>query len=88
VPVIGPQNTFVLGDSAGGQITLSSVIYLRDNNSGQPSRLFLIAPVLGAAMDNPGIAAVEPLLPIPEGRAARRRIVDTINGTPPGWLRR
>jgi acetyl esterase/lipase len=130
----GSRDTFVLGDSAGGQIALSSAIHLRDNNSEQPSRVFLIAPVLDAAMDNPGIAAVAPrdpwlscagvhvyarywrghlslddplvsplsaalegltaltifsgtrdilypLLPIPEGCAARRRIVDTINST-------
>lgn len=166
----GAEATFVLGDSAGGQIALSSAIYLRDNNSEQPRRLFLIAPVLDAAMSNPAIAAVEPsdpwlscagvhvyaqhwrgqlsledpmvsplcasldgltaitifsgtrdilnpdarllagkaaaagvdvdyvqgegmvhvypLLPIPEGRAARRHIVGAINGTPYGLLRR
>jgi acetyl esterase/lipase len=161
----GPRPTFVLGDSAGGQIALSSAIWLRDRGFDQPARTFLIAPVLDAAMANPEIAAVEPrdpwlsrpgigeyarywrgelsiddplvsplsaalggltaltvftgtrdilnpdahllageaaaagvdvdfvegegmvhvypLLPIPEGRAARRHIVDTINGTPP-----
>jgi acetyl esterase/lipase len=160
----GRQGMFVLGDSAGGQIALSSAIYLRDNNSEQPSRVFLISSVLDATMGNPAIAAVKPsdpwlscagihvyarhwrgnlnldnpmvsplfaapegltaitiftgtrdilnpdarllagkaaaagvdvdyvqgegmvhtypLLPIPEGRAARRHIVDTINGTP------
>ena len=31
-----------------------------------------------------GRVHVYPLLPIPDGRAARRRIVDAINGTPPG----
>ena len=56
----GSHETFVLGDSAGGQIALSSSIYLRDNNFEQPSRAILIAPVLDAAMDNPAIAAVEP----------------------------
>ncbi|OYN76505.1 alpha/beta hydrolase fold domain-containing protein [Mycolicibacterium sphagni] len=162
----GAGNTFVLGDSAGAQIALSSLICLRDNSSEQPRRAFLIAPVLDATMTNPAIAAVEPtdpwlspagvhvyaqhwrgqlelddpmvsplaatlegltaltifsgtrdilnpdarllagkagaagvdvdyvqgegmvhvypLLPIPEGRAARRLIADTINGTPQG----
>jgi acetyl esterase/lipase len=56
----GSRDTFVLGDSAGGQIALSSAIHLRDNNSEQPSRVFLIAPVLVTAMGNPGIAAVAP----------------------------
>ena len=31
-----------------------------------------------------GMVHVYPLLPIPEWRAARRRMVDAINGTPPG----
>lgn len=168
IAAAGPQETFVLGDSAGGQIALSSSIYLRDNNFEQPRRLFLIAPVLDAAMSNPAIAEVAPsdpwlssaglgvyaehwrgqlslddpmvsplsaepagltaitlfsgtrdilnpdacafadkaaaagvdidyvqgegmvhvypLLPIPEGRAARRHMVDAMNGTPPAVL--
>ncbi len=166
----GSRRTFLLGDSAGGQIALSSAILLRDKGFfEQPCRLFLIAPALDAAMANPpeipaleprdpwlsrpgiaeyvrywrgglsiddpplvsplsaeltgltaltiftgtrdilnppdahllarrataaggvdadviegeGMVHVYPLLPIPEGRAARRRIVDAINGTPP-----
>ncbi|AKK27956.1 alpha/beta hydrolase fold domain-containing protein [Mycobacterium sp. EPa45] len=166
----GPRQTVLLGDSAGGQIALSSAIWLRDKGFKQPGRIFLIAPVLDAAMANPEISAVEPkdpwlsragigeyarywrgelsiddplvsplsaslegltaltvftgtrdilnpdahllagrasaagvdvdfvqgegmvhvypLLPIPEGRAARRQIVEQINGTPRGSLRR
>lgn len=165
IALVGSRRTFLLGDSAGGQIALSSTIWLRDNGFEQPDRIFLIAPMLDAAMTNPEIAMVEPrdpwlarpgiaeyvrywrgglsiddplvsplsaeltgltaltlftgtrdilnpdahllarrataagvdvdfvegegmvhvypLLPIPEGRAARRRIVDAINGTPP-----
>ncbi len=56
----GSRRTFLLGDSAGGQIALSSTIWLRDNGFEQPDRIFLIAPMLDAAMTNPEIAMVEP----------------------------
>lgn len=63
IEAAGPAHTFLLGDSAGGQIALSASIWLRDNNFDQPARLFLIAPALDLSLKNPAIEAVEPTDP-------------------------
>lgn len=60
IALVGSRRTFLVGDSAGGQIALSSAILLRDNGFEQPCRVFLIAPALDAAMANPEIPALEP----------------------------
>lgn len=59
----GAPNSYLLGDSAGGQIALSAAIWLRDNNLQQPRRVFLIAPALDLTLGNPAIPAVEPTDP-------------------------
>ncbi|WP_059019406.1 alpha/beta hydrolase [Mycobacterium sp. M26] len=56
----GAANVFLLGDSAGGQIALSASIWLRDNHSQQPGRVFLISPVVDATLNNPEIGRVQP----------------------------
>ena len=63
IDAVGAENSYVLGDSAGGQIALSAVIWLRDNGGQQPRRAFLIAPALDLSLTNPAIAAVEPTDP-------------------------
>jgi acetyl esterase/lipase len=63
IEVAGSADTFLLGDSAGGQIALSAAIWLRDKHFDQPGRTFLIAPIVDSSLTNPAIDAVEPLDP-------------------------
>jgi acetyl esterase/lipase len=51
------------GDSAGGQIALSSALALKDRHGAQATRTILISPGLDATLSNPRIAAVEPTDP-------------------------
>lgn len=56
----GSSGPLVLaGDSAGGQIVLSSAMVLRDRHGVQPARTILIAPGLDATLANPDIPGVE-----------------------------
>ncbi len=48
------------GDSAGGQIALSSALALRDRHRGRAARTILISPGLDSTLTNPEIAKVEP----------------------------
>lgn len=59
IDAAGAANTFLLGDSAGGQIALYAAILLRNSQFDQPGRVFLVAPVLDSAVGNPAIDAVE-----------------------------
>lgn len=63
IEAAGSPSTFLLGDSAGGQIVLSAAIWLRDNHFDQPGRTFLIAPIVDSSLTNPAIDAVEPTDP-------------------------
>jgi acetyl esterase/lipase len=50
----------LIGDSAGGQIALSSALALRDRHQGTATATILISPGLDATLTNPEIARVEP----------------------------
>jgi acetyl esterase/lipase len=50
----------VAGDSAGGQISLSAAILLRDRGDGCPDRTILISPALDLTFSNPRIPVVQP----------------------------
>jgi acetyl esterase/lipase len=41
---INPNNIIITGDSAGGNLTLALLLYLRDNNIPQPKAAVLISP--------------------------------------------
>lgn len=51
--------TFVAGDSAGGQIALSTALHLRDTGHPAPPRTVLIAPALDLTLENPEIEVVQ-----------------------------
>lgn len=53
----------VAGDSAGGQIALSTALLLRDEDGTTLRRTVLIAPAVDLTMTNPGIERVQPLDP-------------------------
>lgn len=55
----GPNNVSVVGDSAGGQISLSAALLLRDEHVAL-AHTVLIAPALDLSLSNPQIDAVEP----------------------------
>ncbi|MEC3915329.1 alpha/beta hydrolase [Nocardia sp. CDC160] len=48
------------GDSAGGQIALSTAVLLRDDEQPSVPRTVLISPALDLSMSNPEILAVQP----------------------------
>ncbi|MFE3544251.1 alpha/beta hydrolase fold domain-containing protein [Nocardia sp. NPDC059177] len=52
--------TFLAGDSAGGQIALSTALYLRDALGVKVPRTVLISPALDLTLENPAIDAVIP----------------------------
>ena len=52
--------TVLAGDSAGGQIVLSSVLQLRDRHGVILPRTIAISPAVDLSMKNPDIAAVQP----------------------------
>ncbi|MFC4127284.1 alpha/beta hydrolase fold domain-containing protein [Nocardia rhizosphaerae] len=52
--------TFLAGDSAGGQIALSTALHLRDTGQQAPPRTVLIAPALDLTLENPQIELVQP----------------------------
>ncbi|MFD6272078.1 alpha/beta hydrolase fold domain-containing protein [Nocardia asteroides] len=52
--------TFLAGDSAGGQIALSTALHLRDSGAAPIPRTVLISPALDLTLENPEITAVLP----------------------------
>ncbi|MEU2173744.1 alpha/beta hydrolase [Nocardia sp. NPDC019219] len=53
-------NVCLAGDSAGGQIALSTAVVLRDESSVRLPGTVLIAPALDLSLTNPEIAVVQP----------------------------
>ncbi|MGW4324702.1 alpha/beta hydrolase fold domain-containing protein [Nocardia sp. NPDC004573] len=54
------RNVCLAGDSAGGQIALSTALVLRDESSVRLPGTVLIAPALDLSLTNPEIAVVQP----------------------------
>lgn len=66
--VDSPEQIIIMGDSAGGQISLSFAQYLKKLDLSQPSHIILSSPVLDATISNPDTAVYEksdPMLAIP-----------------------
>ncbi|MEV6218691.1 alpha/beta hydrolase fold domain-containing protein [Nocardia sp. NPDC051833] len=53
-------STFVAGDSAGGQIALSTALHLRDLAAAPVPRIVLISPALDLSLENPRITDLLP----------------------------
>ncbi|MCZ4288216.1 alpha/beta hydrolase fold domain-containing protein [Hoeflea alexandrii] len=56
----GAERVFAIGDSAGGQIALSSVILMREQGLAPIGDTILISPALDLTLSNPEVDAVEP----------------------------
>jgi acetyl esterase/lipase len=56
----GAEHVTAMGDSAGGQISLSAALLLRDRGIPPLHRTVLIAPALDLSLSNPAIDQVEP----------------------------
>jgi acetyl esterase/lipase len=67
------------GDSAGGQIALSTAVLLRDRHDATAARTILISPGLDGTLSNPEIAAAERIDPW-LGRPGVRVFVDHWRG--------
>lgn len=52
------SNLTLMGDSAGGGMSLALAQWLRNEDIKQPSNLFLLSPWLDVTMTNPGISRV------------------------------
>lgn len=72
-------STCLAGDSAGGQIALSTAVLLRDEHRVVTPRTVLIAPALDLSMTNPGIDVVQPTDPW-LGREGTRVFIDLWRG--------
>ena len=59
----GADHVIVMGDSAGGQIALSTALVLRDRGVPPLRRTVLISPALDLSLSNPEIDRVEPTDP-------------------------
>ncbi|MGW4243422.1 alpha/beta hydrolase [Nocardia sp. NPDC004722] len=58
----------VMGDSAGGHLTLSLAMQARDRGLPQPGALVLLSPLLDATLSDPAIAALDRMDPIVPAR--------------------
>ena len=75
VAEVGAANVMLIGDSAGGTISLSVAMVLRDRGVPAPANIVLIAPALDLTFTDPRIAEIEPhdpWLATPGNRAAAR----------------
>jgi len=71
-----PENIIIAGDSAGGGLTLASLISLRDAGVPMPAGAIMISPVTDVDDDSPSRwknAGADSLLPRPGGRAINNR---------------
>ena len=71
----GAERVTVMGDSAGGQITLSTVLLLRRRGVPSPKCTILISPALDLTFTDPEIGRIEPhdpFLSVPGPRAAAK----------------
>ncbi|MFC7737118.1 alpha/beta hydrolase fold domain-containing protein [Roseomonas sp. GCM10028921] len=71
----GAENLTVMGDSAGGGMTLALAQEIRDAAEALPARLVLLSPWLDVGTDDPGVIAAEardPMLAIPAAQIAGR----------------
>lgn len=59
-----PNSIILMGDSAGGGLSLGFAIYLKELSLPQPKEIVLFSPWVDIATDNPEIALVEPFDPI------------------------
>ncbi|BDZ50840.1 esterase [Frondihabitans sucicola] len=55
--------TLLAGDSAGGQISLSAAMILRDEHGVEAARTILISPAVDLSFENPDIPVVQPFDP-------------------------
>ena len=60
---IGSDRTFIMGDSAGGQISLSTALHLLRTRNETLARTILISPALDLRLNNPALDRVEKLDP-------------------------
>lgn len=69
VDEVGAENVTIMGDSAGGNITLAAALLLRDRGVPPLHQIILIAPVLDASFTDPLIDRIAPTDPwlAPEG---------------------
>lgn len=73
VDAVGAANVTLIGDSAGGTITVAAAMMLRDRGLQPAPDLVLISPVVDLAFENPRIAEIapdDPWLAVPGLRAA------------------
>lgn len=60
VAAVGAENVTLMGDSAGGTITLAVAMQLRDRGLPAAHRTILISPALDLAFTDPAIARIAP----------------------------
>jgi acetyl esterase/lipase len=60
----GAECIFLIGDSAGGQVVLSLTQRLVAQGLPLPLHLMGVSPIVNMSMDNPDVAAIEPLDPV------------------------
>ena len=56
----GPENSVLMGDSAGGGMALATAMELRDRGQPLPRDTVLISPALDVRFDDPRIAVIAP----------------------------
>lgn len=60
----GADRIFLIGDSAGGQVVLSLTQRLVAQGLPLPLHVIGVSPIVNMSMDNPDVAAIEPLDPV------------------------
>ncbi|MFD4416343.1 alpha/beta hydrolase [Bacillus safensis] len=59
-----PENIVIMGDSAGGGLSLAFAQYLAEKGLPQPGNIILLSPWLDVTLSNPDIAAMVPKEPM------------------------
>ncbi|MDQ3290044.1 MAG: alpha/beta hydrolase [Bacteroidota bacterium] len=58
---VKPENLILMGDSAGGGLTLSLAQKMKNEQVDQPSQIILLSPWLDISLTNPDIIQIDPL---------------------------
>ncbi len=61
---VKPENITIMGDSAGGNITLAFAMYLKELNLPQPQNLILLSPCLDITFEDKAMRRIEKVDPM------------------------
>jgi epsilon-lactone hydrolase len=80
---IDPSNIALAGESAGGGLTIATLLALRDAGLPLPSSAFVMSPWVDLTLSGNTIATRQSVDPIMSGDGLRPRVIDYVSGADP-----